>query len=112
MNGSQNETHYGVDIGAEEEDEIIAPAAGVVWMAEELYLSGNTIVLDHGHGVSTSYLYMAKFEVKPGAVIVRGGRLPVPVGYPDAPPGRSYAGVSIGFKPRSMSRSLPAAAPR
>jgi murein DD-endopeptidase MepM/ murein hydrolase activator NlpD len=75
LNGEPREPHYGIDIAAPSGAPIRAPADGIVRLAEELYLSGNTLVLDHGHGVSTSYLHMSKFEVKPGDRVRRGGQL-------------------------------------
>jgi hypothetical protein len=56
LNGQPREPHYGVDIAAPEGAPIRAPVGGIVMLAEELYLSGNTMLIDHGHGVSTSYL--------------------------------------------------------
>jgi murein DD-endopeptidase MepM/ murein hydrolase activator NlpD len=75
LNGEPREAHYGTDIAAPEGSPIRAPAEGIVRMAEELYLSGNTLILDHGHGVSTSYLHMSRFDVKAGDHVKRGGQL-------------------------------------
>jgi murein DD-endopeptidase MepM/ murein hydrolase activator NlpD len=75
LNGQPREPHYGIDIASPQGTPIKAPADGVVRMAEELYLSGNTMILDHGHGVSTSYLHMSAFDVKPGDRVRRGAVL-------------------------------------
>ena len=75
LNGEPREPHYGVDIAAPEGAPIRAPIAGVVTLAEELYLSGNTMILDHGHGVSTSYLHMSRQDVKVGNKIERGQQI-------------------------------------
>jgi hypothetical protein len=72
LNGEPREPHYGIDIASPAGTPIKAPADGIVRMAEELYLSGNTIILDHGHGVSTTYLHMSRFETKPGDRVMRG----------------------------------------
>ena len=38
-------------------------ASGVVRLATELYLSGNTVIVDHGHGITSSYLHMQNISV-------------------------------------------------
>ncbi len=72
LNGEPRAPHYGVDIAASEGTAIAAPTGGIVRLAEDLYLSGNTMVIDHGHGVSTSYLHMSRMEVAVGDRLSRG----------------------------------------
>lgn len=72
LNGEPREPHYGVDIASPEGTPIRAPVPGVVTLAEELYLSGNTMIIDHGHGVSTSYLHMSRMDAKVGDKLDRG----------------------------------------
>ena len=72
LNGEPREPHYGVDIAAPEGAPIRAPVGGIVTLAQELYLSGNTMVIDHGHGVSTSYLHMSRIDVKVGDRLNQG----------------------------------------
>ena len=75
LNGEPREPHYGVDIAAPEGAPIVAPVGGIVSLAEDLYLSGNTMVIDHGHGVSTSYLHMSRIDVKVGDRLKQGDRI-------------------------------------
>jgi murein DD-endopeptidase MepM/ murein hydrolase activator NlpD len=75
LNGEPREPHYGVDIAAPEGTPIHAPIPGVVTLAEELYLSGNTMIIDHGHGVSTSYLHMSRQDVKVDDRLKRGQQI-------------------------------------
>ena len=75
LNGKPREPHYGVDIAANEGAHVIAPVDGVVRLAQDLYLSGNTIILDHGHGVTTSYLHLSKMNVKVGDRVRRGSQI-------------------------------------
>jgi len=75
LNGQPREPHYGVDVAAPEGSPIVAPVGGTVSLAEELYLSGNTMLLDHGHGVSTSYLHMSRMDVKVGDRVDQGQRI-------------------------------------
>jgi len=72
LNGEPRAPHFGMDIAVPEGTPIKAPADGIVRLAEDLYLSGNTMVIDHGHGVSTSYLHMSRMDVKVGDKVVRG----------------------------------------
>ena len=73
LNGVPKAPHYGVDIAAEEGAPIRAPAPGIVALAEpDFYLTGGTVVLDHGHGVSTTYLHMSRVDVKTGERLKRG----------------------------------------
>jgi murein DD-endopeptidase MepM/ murein hydrolase activator NlpD len=75
LNGQPREPHYGLDIAAPEGTPIKSPVSGIVTLAEELYLSGNTMVIDHGHGVSTSYLHMSRQDVKVGDRVEKGQQL-------------------------------------
>ena len=75
LNGQPREPHYGVDIAAPEGAPIVAPVSGIVSLSEELYLSGNTMVIDHGHGVSTSYLHMSRMDVKVGDRLEQGDKI-------------------------------------
>ena len=72
LNGEPREPHYGVDIAAPEGSPIRMPVGGIVRLAQDLYLSGNTMVVDHGHGVSTSYLHMSRMDAKVGDRLNQG----------------------------------------
>ncbi len=63
-NGSGFRTfHTGVDFGASGGTPIHAPAAGVVVLAEELPIRGNTTVIEHGRGVYTGYWHQVSIDV-------------------------------------------------
>lgn len=67
LNGSPKNPHYGTDIAAATGTPIQAPARGIVSFADsDLYLTGGTVLLDHGHGLSSSFLHMSKILVKVG----------------------------------------------
>lgn len=73
LNGDPKSPHFAVDIAAPEGTPIIAPADGVVVLAEpDFYLTGGTTVLDHGHGVFTSYSHQNELQVKVGDKVTRG----------------------------------------
>lgn len=65
--------HSGLDIAAPLGTEIKAPNNGVVTFAMEGLLSpGNTVVVDHGMGLFTSYYHMDTLAVKKGQKISKG----------------------------------------
>ncbi|TDU25929.1 murein DD-endopeptidase MepM/ murein hydrolase activator NlpD [Panacagrimonas perspica] len=81
LNGVPKQPHFGIDLAAPEGAPVRASAGGVVRLAHrDLYYTGGTIILDHGHGLSTTYLHLSKVdvtsgqEVKRGAVIGRVGK--------------------------------------
>lgn len=72
-NGEPRSPHFGLDLAVPEGTPVLAPADAVVSMAyEDMFFSGNTIVLDHGMGISTSYLHLSKMRVKTGDVVKQG----------------------------------------
>jgi murein DD-endopeptidase MepM/ murein hydrolase activator NlpD len=75
LNGEPRAPHFGVDIAAGEGSPIRAPKPGAVTLAEFLFLSGNTMIIDHGHGVSTTYLHMSRIDAKPGQRLARGEQI-------------------------------------
>lgn len=65
--------HSGMDIAAPNGTPIKAPAAGVVTFATpDLYLTGGTLLLDHGFGVSSNFLHLSRIDVKVGDVVEQG----------------------------------------
>ncbi len=65
LNGKPRRPHYGIDFAAPEGTPVVAPADGIVTLAEpDLYYSGGTVILDHGHGLSSAFLHMASLAVK------------------------------------------------
>lgn len=73
LNGVTKRPHFGVDIAAGEGRTIRAPVGAIVAMAEsDLYFTGGTVILDHGRGVSTSYLHMSRLDVKVGDRLAKG----------------------------------------
>lgn len=65
--------HSGMDIAAPEGSRVKAPAAGLVTFADgDLYLTGGTLLIDHGHGVSSNFLHLSRIDVKVGDRIEQG----------------------------------------
>jgi len=70
LNGEAKRPHFGLDIANKVGTEVRAPADGIVTLAEEdLFFSGGTIIIDHGFGISTTYLHLNTIEVKVGQEI-------------------------------------------
>ena len=73
LNGIPKDPHYGLDLAAATGTPVRAPAGGVVTLAErDLYLTGGTILLDHGHGVTSVFLHLSKVGVEVGQRVERG----------------------------------------
>ncbi len=73
LNGAPRAPHYGVDIAAPEGSPVIAPADGVVTLAEPGFLlTGGTLVIDHGHGLSSTFIHLSRIEVSVGAKLRQG----------------------------------------
>jgi murein DD-endopeptidase MepM/ murein hydrolase activator NlpD len=72
-NGVPKSPHYGVDYAAPKGANVIAPAAGVVRLAHrDLFYSGGTLIIDHGHGLSSSFLHLSDILVMEGSRVERG----------------------------------------
>ena len=65
LNGEPRQPHYGIDIAAPAGTKVRAPADGLVTLAEpDLFLSGGTLIVDHGHGLSSAFLHLSRILVK------------------------------------------------
>lgn len=72
-NGVPKNPHYGVDIAGPVGTQVIAPAAGVVtFVSDDLYYSGGTLIIDHGHGISSTFIHLSKVEVALGQRVLQG----------------------------------------
>ncbi|MFT3668073.1 MAG: M23 family metallopeptidase [Pseudoxanthomonas sp.] len=72
-NGQPGAGHSGMDIAAPTGTPVKAPAGGVVtFAAPDLYLTGGTVLLDHGYGVSSNFLHLSRIDVKVGDRIEPG----------------------------------------
>jgi murein DD-endopeptidase MepM/ murein hydrolase activator NlpD len=64
--------HSGIDISSSYGHPVIAPADGVVTMAEEVGGYGRLVQITHTHGISTRYGHLSGFAVVPGQRVQRG----------------------------------------
>jgi murein DD-endopeptidase MepM/ murein hydrolase activator NlpD len=73
LNGEPGRPHFGLDIAAPTGSPVYAPADGVITMTHpDMYFSGGTIILDHGQGLSSTFLHLSKVLVEAGTVVRKG----------------------------------------
>lgn len=73
LNGEPRRPHFGLDIAAPTGSPVYAPADGIVTMAHpDMYFSGGTLILDHGQGLSSSFLHLSKILVEAGTSVNKG----------------------------------------
>jgi murein DD-endopeptidase MepM/ murein hydrolase activator NlpD len=73
LNGEPRRPHYGLDIAADQGSPVYAPAAGIITLAHpDLYFSGGTIILDHGQGLTSTFLHLSKILVETGSTVQQG----------------------------------------
>lgn len=73
LNGEPKSPHYGVDVAAPAGTPVRAPAGGAVSLAHpDMYFSGGTVFLDHGQGLSSSFMHLSRVLVKEGDVVEQG----------------------------------------
>jgi murein DD-endopeptidase MepM/ murein hydrolase activator NlpD len=66
------EYHPGVDFAVSAGTPVAAPAPGVVVYEGNTPLHGNTLILDHGAGIYTTYAHLQQFDVDPGQTVRTG----------------------------------------
>lgn len=72
-NGVPGRPHYGVDVGMPTGTPVVAPAAGIVSLAHPgMFYSGGTLIIDHGHGVSSTLMHLSEILVKEGERVQQG----------------------------------------
>jgi murein DD-endopeptidase MepM/ murein hydrolase activator NlpD len=72
LNGSPRGRHQGADFRAASGTPVLAPNGGRIVLAEDLYFSGNTIVIDHGLGLFSLLAHLSRIEVMAGRDVARG----------------------------------------
>ena len=72
-NGKPGNPHYGVDVARPTGTPVLSPGPGVITLAEpDLFYSGGTVILDHGYGLSSSFLHMSRIDVRVGDEVKTG----------------------------------------
>lgn len=72
FNGELRSRHWGLDLAGPQGAPVRAAARGTVVLAHHLYYAGNTVFLDHGHGVFTGYSHLSAIDVGVGDTVESG----------------------------------------
>ncbi|MEN3159717.1 M23 family metallopeptidase [Alkalimonas sp. NCh-2] len=72
FNGQPRNPHLGLDIAGPVGSPVYAPMTGIVTLADDLYYSGLTLIIDHGYGVSSTLMHLNAFHVTVGDKVTQG----------------------------------------
>lgn len=73
FNGEPRRPHYGLDIANKVGTEVVAPANGVVKLSHnDMYYSGGTLIIDHGFGITSTFIHLHKIHVKENQYVTQG----------------------------------------
>ena len=76
LNGEPRSPHWGVDVAAPSGTPVLAPADGEVSLVQpDNFLTGGTVIVDHGYGLNSVYAHLSAIDVTPGERVRRGQRL-------------------------------------
>lgn len=73
LNGEPRRPHFGVDIARPVGTPVVAPADGLVTLVhKDMFYSGGTLIIDHGHRLSSTFLHLHRIHVKEGDRVKQG----------------------------------------
>lgn len=73
FNGTPKRPHFGLDVAGPTGTPVYAPADGVITLFEpDMYYSGGTMIIDHGLGVTSTFLHLSKGHVSAGTQVKQG----------------------------------------
>ena len=73
LNNIKKQGHSGTDLAAPIGTSVVAPADGkVVFVHPDLFLTGQTVMIDHGYGVFSSYSHLRRINVKQNQIVKSG----------------------------------------
>jgi len=75
INDNPPRRHAGIDIGAPEGEPVVTPNHGIVRLAEFLLSGGNTVIIDHGMGLSSTYMHLHTIDVNVGSKVEKGQQI-------------------------------------
>jgi murein DD-endopeptidase MepM/ murein hydrolase activator NlpD len=76
LNGEARAPHRGVDVAAPAGTPVAAMASGIVSLARaDLYFTGGTVMIDHGHGLHSIYAHLQDVLVEVGQGVAQGARV-------------------------------------
>jgi murein DD-endopeptidase MepM/ murein hydrolase activator NlpD len=74
-NGKPRSPHPGLDLRASTGTPVAASGSGTVTLAQDLYYSGNTVIIDHGGGLFTLYAHLSEIGVQTGQTVAAGATI-------------------------------------
>lgn len=75
-NGTPGRPHYGLDYANDPGTPVVAPAAGIVTLADnDMFYEGGLVFIDHGQGFTSAFLHMQDVDVEVGQVVEQGERI-------------------------------------
>ena len=76
LNGEPRRPHNGIDIAAPRGTPVVAMAEGQVALANsDMFLTGKTVMINHGHGLTSIYIHMDRITVKRADLVSRGQQI-------------------------------------
>lgn len=72
FNGQPRNAHSGADFLSPSGTPIKSPGSGKVVLADNLFFSGGTVIVDHGMGIVSLFAHMSRMDVKPGDDVIQG----------------------------------------
>jgi murein DD-endopeptidase MepM/ murein hydrolase activator NlpD len=72
INGKPRSPHSGADFSAPAGTAVVASGRGRVALVVEFFFGGRLVALDHGEGLYTLYMHLARADVAEGALVERG----------------------------------------
>ena len=75
-NGTPGAPHWGIDIAAATGTPVLAPSSGVVRLVhQDNWFAGGLVILDHGYGLTSSFLHLSRIDVVEGQIVPKGAPL-------------------------------------
>lgn len=72
-NGVPKTPHFGIDYAGKKGDPVKAPASGTIILnVPDMFYSGGTMIIDHGHGITSTFLHLSDSYVKVGDKVKQG----------------------------------------
>ncbi len=73
LNGQPRAPHWGIDIAAPTGTPVLSPGAGKIALVhDDMYFSGGTLFVDHGHGLMSAFLHLDEIKVQLGQWVDQG----------------------------------------